>query len=157
MSAAPWFSPADVRRQLEALGYTNVPEDVLADFVEGTCLLNSLAGALKLISLFLMDALLDSLRPAAPGRHGPRRLVGWVNPLGGISRILSSFGPGPGPVVVAQTSCFFYLYLFFFPLAGFQPQPTISAVPSARAELWSAFDADESELVVCELHGGRWL
>ncbi len=35
MASSSWFSPEDVRRQLAALGYTDVPQDVFNDFVEG--------------------------------------------------------------------------------------------------------------------------
>lgn len=35
-AGAVWFSEADVRRQLQALGYADVPDDILADFMRGT-------------------------------------------------------------------------------------------------------------------------
>lgn len=31
-----WFTQRDVRRQLAAMGYVDVPQDVLAAFTEGT-------------------------------------------------------------------------------------------------------------------------
>lgn len=34
-AAAVWFSEEDVRRQLQALGYADVPRDVFEDFFKG--------------------------------------------------------------------------------------------------------------------------